>query len=294
MTADYVYIKLDENNPGIADDRTIQGINLGTRFDAWNGELEAYYLNKRDKNGVTPNIDKDGSESTIGIRGSVQPADGASVYSELAYQFGRRAPSYDGESATNGVRVGDALQAWAFDLGLDFTFKDVPTSPKIGAEWIYYSGQDIAGGGGTANTGWSPIAPSYFPTLLRSFQTRSTAAGLYPVDQTGVTSAFTNQSEIALYGSLKPIEDLTVGQRLSLFWSAEPITPVFSGGTTPKRQSFLGTEWDTRVAYAYTDDVTLGVDYGIFFPGTVFHHASLAASGQDRAQELVTSVSVKF
>jgi hypothetical protein len=292
LTADFVYIKLDEATAGVPDDRNVIGVNLSSKLDAWNSEVEAYFLNRRDKNGVSPNVDKDGSNNTWGLRGSTQPAEGALIYGEVAYQNGTRTPTYDLETASNGVRVGDAQQAWLFNLGVDYTLADVAMTPKIGAEWIFYSGKVVDG---NAFSGWLPIAPSYFPTLIRSFQTASTGVGLYPVDQTGVTSAFTNQQELAFHYSLKPVEDLSFGQRLSFFWADEGITPVTAGsGPTEKVDSHLGTEWDTRVSYAYTDDVILGLDYGVLFPGNVFKRADIAASGRNTAQQLVTTVSVKF
>ena len=297
VTLDAVYIKLDENTPGIGDDSNIMGFNLGTKLDAMNSEFEAYFLNKRDKNGnalaagpaLAPGSGENGSVNTLGIRGSAKPVEGASVYGELAYQFGKRTPGYDAEIHPTG----DATHGWAVDLGTDYTL-DVATKPKLGGEWIYYSGTDNAG----AQTGWDPIAPSYFPTLLRSFQTRSTAAGLYPVDQPGVPSAYTNQHELALYGSFKPIEDLTIAPRLSWFIADVPIKqPPIATLAQTGRNRFLGTEWDTRVTYDYTDDVQFGLAYGLFLPGNVFRNTINvgAVSGNDsHAQELITSVSVKF
>lgn len=43
------------------------------------------------------------------------------------------------------------------------------------------------------------------------------------------------------------------------------------------------------VNYNYTDDVQFGVIYALFAPGSVYRHPN-----DDTAQELVTSVSVKF
>jgi hypothetical protein len=286
LTADLIYIKQDENATGDADDRNIWGVNLGTRMDSMNTEVETYFVMLRDKNGVAPNLDKDGTLYTIGVRGSLQPVEGASLYGELAHQFGEHTTPYD----SSAVLTGESQQAWAVNLGGDV---GIGEAGKVGGEWIYYTGHEA---GGAAQMGWQPIAPSYFPTLLRSFQTASTGVGLYPNDQTGTTSAFTNQHELALYGSLKPIEDLTVAPRISWFFADQEITPVVSpaGTTIPKRKRFIGTEIDTWITYNYTDDVQLGLTHGVFFPGNVFKHASIATSGRSTAQQVVASVSVKF
>jgi len=296
LTLDTVYIKGDENNSGQSDDRNIFGVNLGTRFDSMSSELETYYLNLRTKDTATiaNTVDaqygnRDGSVNTIGVRGSARPGEGTSVYGELAYQFGKRPADLE-----TIIPAGDAQQAWLANLGADYTLSG-DMSPKIGAEWRFTSGKDVD----AAVTGWAPIAPGYFTTALREFQTRSTMSvnGFYPNSQAGVTSGQTNQHELALYGSLVPIEDLAVNQRLSWFF-----TPVGTLAATspaavgnPKRERYLGLEWDTVLNYSYTDDVQLGLIYGVFFPGNVFRTTAHGTANADNvAQELITSVSVKF
>ena len=287
LMLDYVYIKTDENLFNENDDINIQGLNLGTHFDAMNSEIEAYWLNKRDRTAISNNLGKPGSASTMGFRGSVKPADGANLWGEIALQFGKKGSELDGQISNTG----SGQQAWAFDLGGDFTFADVPTSPKLGMEWIFYSGHDKDG----AFQGWDPVAPSYFTTLIRSFQTRDTGiTGLYPTDQNRVTSAFTNQHEMAFYGGLKPIDDLGVDTRLSWFWLDDGQVPDTTPAGSPKRESYVGAEWDTKLTYDYTDDVQFGLAYGVFFPGSVFHDSADAASGRDTGQQIISKVSVKF
>jgi len=287
LTADYVYIKLQENAIGLNDDVNLQGINLGTHFDAMSSEVETYYLNKRDNSvsgaaGAATIRPNNGSVSTLGIRGSVKPIEGSYLYGELAYQFGLNATDPAGLALG-----GDRHQAWAFDLGAEYTAKDVPMTPKLGAEWIFYSGKDNNG----AITGWDPIARGYFTTALREFQN---AAPFYPAAQAcytngaagGVcTGSATNQHQFSLYGSFKPLQDLTIAPRLSWFMLDVGVIPVAGS----KRRGFAGTEWDTVVTYNYTDDVQFGLIYGLFAPGSVYRNPQ-----DNAAQELVSSVSVKF
>ena len=284
LTLDTVYIKLDENSTAIADDVNLFGFNLGTKMDSMNAEFETYFLNKRDRSTSGVSAVNHGSVNTLGVRGSAQPVDGAYLFGELAYQFGERATDPSGV-----LTAGDRQQAWAFNLGLEYTAKDVAMTPKVGAEWIFYSGKNVDG----AVAGWDPIARGYFTTALREFQ-NPTAAAFYPPDQTcfangaganACTGSATNQHQLSLYGSFKPINDLTVAPRLSWFILDEGAIPVAGS----KRNSFAGTEWDTVVNYDYTDDVQFGVIYGLFLPGNVYRTPNDAV-----AQELVTSVSVKF
>ena len=300
VTLDAVYIKSDENTAGIPDDVNIIGFNLGTRADSMNAEFETYYVNERDRNedvlgaaragGRTEN---EGSVNTLGVRGSAKPAEGIQTWAELAYQFGRRNPD-----PSDLLVGGDAQQAWAANLAADYTFADVASSPKVGVEWRFYSGKDVQGAVG----GWDPVAPGYFTTALREFQTSASIAGFYPNDQTCVaggtsgttipcTSAATNQHEIGLYSSFTPIEDLLVAPRLSWFWHDVGAIPSSNAGVraSSKRESYVGMEWDTVVNYSYTDDVQLGLIYALFAPGSVYVNPF-----KSTAQELITSVSVKF
>lgn len=285
LTAEYVYIKLDENAIGEDDDVNIQGINLGSRIDALNSEVEAYVLNKRDKSRT--DAQNRGSVSTLGLRGSGEPVEGSTVWAEAAYQFGKRGAVWDGVV----VDTGSDQNAWAVNVGAQYELADVASSPMVGGEYVFFSGNDIDG----AAQGWDPVAPGYFPSLIRAYQIRSGQTGLYPVDQTGVSSGYTNQHQFSLLGGLKPIEDLSVDSRLSWFLLAdESVQPTSGGGG--KRNAFLGTEWDNWVTYDYTDDVQLGLSYGLFLPGSVFRDAGGVGgpAGDATAQQLISTVSVKF
>ena len=254
--------------------------------------METYFLNKRDQASATPTNDNHGSISTLGVRGSVQPVEGSSVWGELAYQFGDEVID-----AAGVLTTGKSHQAWAADLAAEYTFADVPTTPKAGVEWRYYSGKDRDG----ARAGWATIAPGYFTTVLREFQTPSSVVGFYPNDQLfsrlgsnnlAGTASGTNQTEFAFYGSLKPIEDLTIAPRISWFFlpvGAFPIGPGFGGQRVEKRKHYAGMEWDTILTYDYTDDVQLGFIYALFAPGNVYR-----SPNDSTAQEMISSVSVKF
>jgi len=303
LVVDGVYAKVDENGISLssdtdstADDVNLAGVNLGTRFDQMNGELETYFFQKVDKDlddtgAGAGDLESDPQSNTLGLRGSLSPAEGFSLWSELAFQWGHRITStitFDAEGA-----AGDDYQAWAANLGLDYGLSDAPWSPTVGAEWLFWAGDD--GGGavatGSAIAGWEPVFRGRFTTLIREFQ----APGFYMPAQSGstvggtfnnITSSATNQHQLALHATLNPIEDLSVDNRLTWFLTDKAIK-ADTGNT--KTEKFLGTEWDLNANYNYTDDVQMGLIYGIFWPGAVFRHPH-----DDMAQELVTSVSVKF
>ncbi len=293
LMVDGVYAKVNErlvsgsNSGGSpADDLNLLGLNVGTKFSQWNSEAEAYYWNKRD-NGNNPlaTSRKRSQANTIGLRGSLSPVSGSLIWSELAYQWGRRITSaitFDAEGGT-----ADGYKALAANIGADYTAKGVAWTPTVGGEWIYFSG---ARAGGTAIAGWDPVFRGSFKTLLREFQ----AAGYYMPAQSGatlngtynnITNSTTNQSQLALHATVKPLEDLSVDNRLTWFTAPVGIRPTVNA----KRKSYIGSEWDVQANYNYTDDVQLGLVYGIFWPGDVFRNPY-----DDIAQELVSSVSVKF
>jgi hypothetical protein len=315
LTADYVYIKLDENAAGEDDDFTVQGLNLSTRFDQWSSEAETYVLVSRDEApggsdaagacaAATGFVCEDGTITTMGVRGSGQPQEGTALWGELAYQVGTRTSDLEGVLAS-----GSKHQAWAANLGLDHTFAAASMTPNLGGEWRFYSGKDNEG----AAAGWFPIAPGYFTTAIREFQQRSGGTGFYPaggaeagafataVRVQGVTSGQTNQHEFGLFGGLKPMEDLDLDTRLSWFVMPVGSIPGAGGGA---RKHFVGTEWDTVLTYDYTDDVKFGFLYALFLPGSAFRDAGSANftdagvpsifSNRSTAQQLVSTVSVKF
>ena len=298
LTADYVYIKLDETLVGEDDDQTAQGLNFSTKFDM--GEAEAYYLSQNDESPVGNGGAEDGRIHTLGLRSSAKPVEGAYLYGELAYQWGNRVTDLEGVQASGGGHA-----AWAANLGAEYTLTGVAMNPMFGAEWRFYSGNECSDTGGNAVNGacagWQAIAPGYFRTAIREFQTRRSVTGFYATQQNGVTSGQTNQHELGLYTGFNPLEDLRVGSRLSWFilpvGAVPPTSPAGVGGN---RNSFIGTEWDTQFTYDYTDDVQFGFLYALFLPGNVFRDAggiagtAAAIGGDATAQQLVITVSVKF
>lgn len=293
LTIDGVYSKIDENlisgtnnATSSADDINLAGVNIGTRFSSMNGEAEAYFWSKRDNSNNNGATSKANSQAnTLGIRGSLAPTQGVSLWSELAYQWGHRITSaiaFDAEGA-----AGDAYQAWAANLGLDYTASQVAWTPTVGGEWIFFSGDDS---GGTAIAGWDPVFRGNFTSALREFQ----GAGFYMPAQSGatvggtynnVTGSTTNQHQLALHATVKPLEDLSIDNRLTWFVADIGIRPVANS----KRENYFGNEWDMQAKYNYTDDVQLGLTYALFNPGNVFR-----TPYDDTAQELITSVDVKF
>lgn len=294
ITIDGLYSVIAESNVSGADDTKLIGVNVGWKGGAYNSEAEVYFFDKRDKGSLAKlgGSDNRANVSVMGIRGSAEPVSNVSTWGELAYQFGHRAnpPTALGTPADARGANGDAQQAWGIDLGVDYSMPDTAWNPKFGGEWIFYSGHDLKSDPG-AIAGWDPFFRGNFSTALREFQ----AFGLYLPSQStatgnfgtfgAVTSSTTNQHQLALHAMVKPLDALSVDNRLTWFILDKGYIPQ----TGQKRQHFAGTEWDVQAKYAYTEDVQLGLIYGIFWPGSVFR-----SPFDDIAQELVTSLKVSF
>ncbi len=304
LVVDLLYAKMEEDDisaqgstNSTADDTNLAGINLGTKLDSMNGEVEAYWWDKRDNSLAVANLRGKAKSETIGVRGSFSPADATTVWTELAYQWGHRittATTYDAEGA-----AGDDYQAWAMNLGADYALADMTWSPVVGGEWLFYSGDNgtvdpgASGGSdstGSAIAGWEPVYDGYFITPLRNGQ----GSGFYQTAQSGasvggsftpITNSWTNQHTLTLHAAVAPIEDLVVDNRYSWFIADKGIRPVQNA----QREHYFGSEWDMNAIYNYTDDVQMGASWSMFFPGGVFRNPY-----DDMSSQLVTTVSVKF
>ncbi|MDD5449231.1 MAG: alginate export family protein [Candidatus Omnitrophica bacterium] len=283
---DGVYSMLENNVTNKNDDIWMLGANAGYKFDSYNGEAEAYVWHKVDKSGIayingnTTAATNTNLLTTYGLRGSLEPIANATVAAEGAMQFGRYSVLSSGTSQKR--------QAWALDVSGDYLFKDVKWTPKVGLEYIVYSG-DSDDNPSTTNTkweGWDPMYRGKFDTAIREFQNvyyptvyRSTYAANTVVDG---DSGATNEQQIIVIGSLKPLDVLKFDARFAWFRFMENPRTDNSGKA-------IGTELDLQLTYDYTEDVSFNLLAGWFFPGGYW------ISGQDdTATDLVGTVKVAF
>lgn len=287
-TIDVVYSVIEENNVNQADDVYLGGLNIGYVFDSYNAEAEGYVFAKKDNTRISYNVPGTGTTcgdnlvKTWGLRGSFEPIPQASLAAEVAYQ--------DGDYwvyATDGRE----RSAMAADISGDYHFKDVRWSPKVGLEYIYYSGEDSYLQADDGNfSGWDPMYRGKFDTAIREFQNvyyltqqRALNVAQTELDQ---DSAVTNQHQLLIIGNVTPTDSLTVDGRVGFFWFDEELEVVSGEGDAGKS---IGTELDLEFTYDYTEDVSFNLLTAFFFPGNYF------AGGQDdTASDIVGSVSVAF
>jgi len=156
-TIDLIYSKIEENTiqgateAGNNDDVDLYGANVGYIFDSYNGEAEAYLFHlydRSDGNGDAANPTDANVISTVGLRGSFDPVEDATIKLEGAFQFG----DYNWPAAGSNSRD---RRAYALDIAGEYRWPDGKWTPKLGLEYIILSGEedDASGDGGDWN-GW--------------------------------------------------------------------------------------------------------------------------------------------
>lgn len=281
-TIDLIYSKIDADNNTVGvnnnDDTDLYIANVGYDFTKYDAEAEAYYIFKHDRVGTTTPKSVD-EIHTVGLRGSLVPFENLNLWGEGAIQFGeyRNEPTISDRNR----------RAYALDLGADYSFVDVKWTPKLGAEYIYLSGNSADATGDGKWESWEPLYRGKFDNYLGDFR-NITKVTAYDTAQ-GVSAnqnnnGMTNQNSLAGFVSADPMTDITANVRYTYFWFDE--TPV-SGGDKE-----IGMELDAKLAYDYTEDVAFTVAGGIFWPGDYY---SKGNDSQDKtAAQIVAATTIDF
>lgn len=286
---DGVYSLIEEGATNRANDLWLAGVNVGYKFDSYKGEAEAYFFEKHDRthtqyvSGTSTTDSRVNSVNTWGLRGSFEPIANATIAAEGALQFGR----YSVVTTQNSR----SRKAAALDVSGDYLFKDVKWTPKLGIEYIYYSGE-----ANTATTdtgtyhGWDMMYRGKFDTAIREFQNLYYATAMRADNVATVTNdqdaGNTNETQVILYGSLKPTNALSVDGRFAFFWM--PKAQKYNSGAETRGKS-IGSELDLQLNYVYTEDVSFGLLAAWFFPGSYW-----VGGMDDTATDIVGTVKVAF
>ncbi len=282
-----IYSKITENAVQDSDDVDLYAVNVGYKFDSYKAEAEGYWVYKKDDSiEKWGGIKSENDVHTIGLRGSLDPLDVLTLSLEGAYQ--------------GGTFVGNRLQinnrprsAYALDAAaeLRILMDKFAWKPKIGAEYILYSGDKTTSNSAAAAgdyTGWDPMYRGKFDSAIREFVGRYYATARYPANpnrtQTYADAAFTNQQQFIVRGSLQPIESLALAANYNVFWNLEDydVAVAKSGG-------IIGHEIDLQATWDYTEDVSFGLLAGWFIPGEVYYD-----NRNDIATDIVGTVKVSF
>jgi hypothetical protein len=267
-TVDLIYSKIDQGADSSRHDNVdLYVANIGYDFMKYDAEAEAYYMYLHDR--ANRFEDKSNNIHTIGLRGSLVPFESMNLWAEGGLQFGRE---------RNNTTLNQKRQASALNVGLDYTLTDVKWTPKVGAEWLYLSGDKNDG----KQKGWNPIFRGKFDNYIADFRGLITNGKGIAGD-----SGMTNQQSIALFGGIAPMTDITMDAKWTYLWLDQKLAAGTSGRDDTSKK--IGWELDGKVAYDYTEDVQFSVAAGYFKPGK-----SYVSPDNKAATQLVAGVVVDF
>jgi len=287
-----VYSKIYEDAIQANDDVDLWGTNVGYKFDAYKAEAEAYWFFKKDNSAGEISPIKHGNDvHTFGLRGSFDPIDVITLAAEGAWQGGQFVGSRTQLESRD-------RSAWALDVSAECRYMTdkFAWKPKVGAEYIYYSGNEPESNEARAvgdYTGWDPMYRGKFDSAIREFVGRFYNSARYPVRvdrmQSNVDASFNNQHQVVFLGSLQPIESLTLKANYNLFWNQFQYLSNNPAVDASKSGGFIGQEVDLQATWDYTEDVSFGILAGWFMPGEVYTDHL-----HDTATDLVGTVKVSF
>lgn len=285
ITITGIYSKIEDNAVQTTDDVDLWGVNVGYKFNKMNGEAEGYWFYKKDESmGAGYNTKGGNDVYTLGARGSFDPLSWLTVGAEGAWQGGR----YIGNTSQSATRDRSAWALDAYGEARYFTDK-FAWKPKLGFEYMYYSGNKNETDSVTSSTGmytgWDSMYRGKYDSLIREFIGKFYQTGQYTANQYGVTAddSRTNQHQIIFTGSIQPMDSLLLKANYNLFWNQ------YQYNSDQKSGGWVGSEFDVQANWDYTEDVSFNMAAGWFMPGNVYYN------GQDKvATDLVGSVKVSF
>ena len=284
LTINMIAAKIDENNVlgtgNLKDDIDLYGTNVAYQLgDRWQTMVEGYVWAKLDQSVNTVVGAKTDTVYMPGIHVSTNPIKGLNLSAELAIQRGNKFQA----ASTNVKREATAGQIIAnYQVPVAAIEKYKPT--VMGA-YTYVSGEKNPAEAGaqdeTRYTAWDPM-----------FENQA-GGTIY-----NTMFSLSNAHILTTKASVKPIEDVTASVQLDNLWLDKEVrggslTVMRPDGSTLAASSttnkFIGSEIGVGLAYAYTDDVTLGAKFNWFTPGELF-----ASSNQNVASQILVNANVNF
>lgn len=269
----------------VSDDVVVNGLyatyDLG---DERGSSVEAYLFIRSDD---STEDDAVGSKADIlkipGVRLSTNPFEGLYTSLEFAWQSGRKV-----SAVTSGVTQERHAAGVQFISNYSLPVLE-EYNPVVGYVFSKFTSDDSLGGNNTEYNGWDP------------FYEEQALGTIY--------NAIFNQTGYIMHSlslSVNPMEDVSTKLTVSKFWTEKEnkndnvsytlVQPDGDTSTTTNLvgdKSVLGTEVDFEAMYDYTEDVQIGLNFGIFKPGPIFYDT--ASSGADKAaKQLLVNLNVQF
>ena len=310
LTLTAVYFNNGQNNfTGAYDgvnqktNSDVYGLNANYQLgDAYNTVVEGYLFARI--NGSNTNSDtyigKQGDKLYVpGLRASTNPIKGLNVQGEVAWQLGNR--TVEGETVVNGAVTGvngqyesEHRNAMAAQFLASYSLPVLEKyKPAVNAGFTYVSGDKNL----NQNYSGDAVKSAKVDTAWDEFNKVQAGGTIY-----NALFPLTNMYIYSVGASAAPLEDVTAAFTWSDLIAADKFTPtnqlyliqpngsyalpVTSG---KKNATGLGNEYDVNVNYAYTEDVSFGVNLGWFVSGSAF-----ASQNRNTASQAIADVAVKF
>ncbi len=293
LTLDLIYFK---NNQGILNGNVnsdlsssdVFGINANYQLgDDLNTVVEGYLFARVNGGNNTSTVENKGDTLYVpGLRVSTNPVKGLNAGAEVAWQGGNKA-------VTGGSADGDGIQrqAMAYQLMMNYALSGADIEkykPSVNASVTHVSGDKNAGNARQL----SPPSSREHYTAWDPFNEAQGAGTIY-------NSIFdlTNMNIVSAGMTVTPLEDVTTSFTWSGLWAARELSSAntltfrqpdgssVTPTTTTNKQ--MGHEYDVNVNYAYTEDVSFGVNLGWFVPGKTFTSGNDSTASQALAHVLV-------
>lgn len=283
------------------DDVNLFGANANYQLgDDMNSVVEAYFFGKIDRSRSDTATAKNDSIYVPGLRASTNPISGLNLQAEVAWQTGVRTVN-SGSSVVNETRNALGLQGI---VNYQVKQEDVEKyKPVLQGVYTFVSGDadpnasDVTASGakrGTYNA-WDPMYEAQ-------------ASGKIYNSLFNLTNAHIAEVSAAV----TPIEDVTTKLSWTQLWLDESLDRQLSstpsglgsgsilvqpdgdspGSTAVTSNRHLGQEVDADIMYNYTEDVLIGLNLGLFFPGDAF--AETSSVSRKTASQAIAHVAVTF
>jgi hypothetical protein len=260
-TLDAVYAMIEENEVQAEDDEQLYGLNLGCVLDYYNAETEVYYWLVKDDEipAIRSGSDTGNRIHCFGTRGSFDPHEDVTIWGEFAVQTGdyiaNQTPGEKRDREAYAVDLGGELRLWE---------EQYAWRPVIGAEYIFYSGQqEEVNRHGHDYHAWNRMFRGKVDSAIHEWYNVFYTTGM----PTTVDNGGTNLHQFILMGSVQPMDNLNVDARLINFRLHEDAG--FQG--TGSGNNDIGNEIDVELTYEYTEDVTFGLLSAWFWSGDYYN-----------------------
>jgi len=279
LVIDLIYAKVSEHDLWWAprkgsekNDTDLYGVNIASDLKdlGITGKGELYYFGRINKYPVyNDDTGKKDTCNTIGMLVSAKIKDNLTGSLEYAYQFGK---AISEDESYN--RSAFALQAI---LGYNF---QTNYAPNLSLGYTYLSGDKDTSDNKCRL--WDPMFEDQTPNNIVN--------AIFP--NTGV-QAFN------IMGSLKPKEDLTLAANFGYYLLAQKIEgdfipSVYGDFGIDSSHTAMGTALDLTATYDYTEDVQLGLTFGMFSPGKALKDSNNLDVYDRTATQLIGSMKVTF